>query len=171
MSSQKIVLYNGVKGLLEEIQIPRIDTSKGVMRFKTIRLWRNDMEREKDEIPFLMPAALIELLPSNYMELSNGLQSYDLTLRIHIVFESYKDEDLDVLNLVDGVYRKLQGKQFGYLAKLKRRAEDQNFDHSNWQDYMQDYDCGKAKDFPTSDKVETTLTDVDVEAEIKIITE
>lgn len=168
MSSQKIVIYEGLVTLLNTVSVPRIDASKPNMTFKTVRLYRNDMEREKEENPFLLPAALIELLPSNYMELSNGLQSYDLTVRIHYIFESYKDEDLDVLNLVDGAFRKIQAKQFGYFGKMKRRNEEQNFDHSNWQDYIQDYDCGRAKDYPTDDKVTTVLADVVVIPDIEI---
>ena len=30
-------------------------------------------------------------------------------------------------------------KQFGYYGKLLRRNEEQNFDHSNVQDYMIDF--------------------------------
>ena len=170
MSSQKIILYEGLVTLLGTVAVPRIDTTKEVMRFKTIRLWRNDLAKEKIEIPFLCPACLIELLPSNYMELGDGLQSYDLTVRLHILFESYKDQDLDVLNLVDGTYRKVQGKQFGYLAKMKRRNEEQNFDHDNVQDYIQDYDCGRAKDYPTETLVPATITEVVVIPDITIIT-
>lgn len=169
MPSQKEILYEGLKTDLLAVRYTRTDTGKEI-RFSKVELWRNNLEREKKEQPFKHVACFIEFMPSNYMELSNGLQSYDLTCRLHIVFESYKDEDLEILGLVDAVYRKVQLKQYGFLAKMKRRNEEQNFDHDNIQDYMQDYDCGKAKDFPTQTLVPATLTDVDVTPDIKIIT-
>lgn len=166
----KIILYEGVKADLLQVITTKGDGS--TMRFKVVELWRNLLQRENTEQPRLFPACFIEFLPSNYMEQSGGVQNYDLTLRLHICFESYKDEDTDVLKLVDATYAAVQLKQYGYFAKLKRREETQDFDHDNVQDYMQDYYAGKAKDFiadtrPTTDAQIDTITII---PEVKIIT-
>jgi hypothetical protein len=160
----KQILYNGLKSTLETVTAQRAEPLDGstAMSFKTIRLWRNDTERESEEIPFLLPACLIEFLPSNYSELSNQVQEYDMTVRLHIIFESYKDEDTDVLALVDATYAKVQATQYGFFGKMKRRNEEQNFDHTNWQDYIQDYDCGKVLDYSAQTNILTPLNDVDV---------
>lgn len=134
------------------------------MRFKTIELWRNNLARESEEQPFLYPACFIEFMPSNYMELGMGVQSYDMTVRLHICFESYKDEDIDILRLVDATYAVVQYKSYSIFGKMKRRNEEQNFDHDNVQDYMQDYEAGKGMDYLADKRPTTpvTLTEIDV---------
>jgi hypothetical protein len=156
MSKQAI--YAGLKPILEAVTAIRGD--KSVMTVKYVGVWRNNLQMEREEIPNQFPAIYIEFLPSNFMELSKGVQSYDLTTRLHICFESYKDEDLDVLELVDAVYRDTQFTQFGYSNKLKRRNEEQDFNHPNVQDYIQDYDCGKIMAY-IADKRATTEATVD----------
>lgn len=156
MSKQAI--YTGLKPILEAVTAVRADST--IMTVKYVGLWRNNLAREREEIPNQFPAIYLEFLPSNFMELSKGVQSYDLMLRLHICFESYKDEDLDILELVDAVYRNTQFTQFGYANKLKRRNEEQNFDHPNVQDYIQDYDCGKVPAY-LADKRVTTEADID----------
>ena len=141
----KLAIYEGLKPLLLATTAIRADNT--VMRIKTVEIWRNNLSREKVEQPKLFPAVFIEFLPTNYKELTGGLQSYDLTTRLHIIFESYKDEDTDVLKLTDEVYRTTHYKQFGYAGKMKRRNEEQDFDHDNVQDYIQDYDCGRGMEF------------------------
>jgi hypothetical protein len=154
----KIALYEGIKADLMQVTALKGDNTP--MRFKKVELWRNNLQRETKEQAFLFPSCFVEFLPSNYMELSSGVQSYDLTVRLHICFESYKDEDVDVLRLTDAVYAAMQGKQYSYFAKMKRRDETQDFDHDNVQDYMQDYYVGKAKDFG-ADARPTTEAQID----------
>ena len=156
MSKQAI--YAGLKPILLATTAIRADST--VMTVKYVGLWRNNLDRERSEIPNQFPAVYIEFLPSNFMELSKGVQSYDMMVRLHICFESYKDEDLDILELVDAVYRDVQFTQFGYANKMKRRNEEQNFDHPNVQDYIQDYDCGKVMAY-IADKRASTLADID----------
>lgn len=167
MSKQAI--YNGLKPILEAVTAIRIDGT--VMTIKYVGLWRNNLDRENEETPNLFPAIYIEFLPSNYMELSKGVQSYELTTRLHICFESYKDEDLDILELVDAVYRDTQFTQFEYSNKLKRRNEEQNFDHPNVQDYIQDYDCGKIMAYITDKRASTDATITDININPDIVTE
>jgi len=147
----KLTLYNGIKADLEAIT--------GI---KHVALWRNQLERENEEQPFLYPAIFVEFLPSNYQDKGNKAQSqqYDLTVRLHICFESYEDEDTTILTLVDSVWQTVHKKQYGVFGQLLRRNEEQNFDHSNIQDYIQDY-ATLGNDNKTSTLVSHTITDLD----------
>jgi hypothetical protein len=126
----KLTLYNSLKSDLTAIS--------GI---KKVFLWNNQLERENEEQPFLYPAIGIEFLPSNYMDKGKLAvsQQYDLTVRLHILFESYLDEDATILTLADNVWQTVHNKQYGTFGKLLRRNEEQNFDHPNVQDYIQDY--------------------------------
>lgn len=144
----KVTLYEGIKAHLEEITA-----------IKTVALWRNQIERENVEIPFLYPAVFIEFLTSDYMESSSkAYQTLNLTVRLHICFESYETEDLTILDLTQQVYEKMQLKQYGTFGAMKRRNEEQNFDHDNVQDFIQDYDIGQAKDFGADARPSTNAT-------------
>lgn len=161
----KKALYEGLRTDLLTVTANRATALAGttVMQFKTVRMYRNELLREKTENNFpLLPACMIEFLPSNYSEMSNQAQSYDMTVRLHILFESYKDEDTDVYALVDATYAKIQGNAYGNstvaFGKMKRRNEEQNFDHDNVQDYIQDYDCGKVMDY-TAQNIQTAPFD------------
>jgi hypothetical protein len=127
----KLTLFNGIVADLKTIPI---------LANKKVGLWNNQLEREGVEQAFLYPNVFIEFLPSDdYKDRGNTVQDYELTIRFHICFESYKDEDTTILTLIEDVYKKMHYKQYGTFGKIKRRSEDQNFDHSNVQDYMQDY--------------------------------
>ena len=165
----KKLLYTGLKADLLTVTAQRAAPLSGSteLKFKTVRMYRNELLRESEENNFPpLPACMIELLPSNYMELSNGVQCYELTVRLHILFESYKDEDTDIFALVDQTYAKIQGKSYGNsvcaFGKMKRRNEEQNFDHDNVQDYIQDYDCGTVMDYTAQNITKVQLNAVDV---------
>jgi hypothetical protein len=126
----KLTLYNSLKTDLTAIS--------GI---KKVFLWNNQLERESEENAFLYPSIGIEFLPSNYMDKGKLAvsQQYDLTVRLHILFESYLDEDATILTLADTVWQTVHNKQYSTFGKLLRRNEEQNFDHPNVQDYIQDY--------------------------------
>jgi hypothetical protein len=142
----KIELYKGIRNQLLNLVYTKEDNTTD--KIKTVALWRNQLARESEEIPFLYPAVFIEFLESSYMESSSKIyQTVEMTVRLHICFESYLTEDLDILNLTNKVFSTLQLKQFETYGLLKRRSEDQNFDHPNVQDYIQDYDVSLGKDY------------------------
>jgi uncharacterized protein (DUF2225 family) len=143
----KLTLYNSLKTDLEAIS--------GI---KKVFLWNNQLERESEENAFLYPAIGIEFLPSNYTDKGKLAvsQQYDLTVRLHICFESYKDEDTSILTLTDTVWQTVHNKQYGTFGKLLRRNEEQNFDHPNVQDYIQDY-ATLGNDNQTQDTTTATL--------------
>jgi hypothetical protein len=163
----KITLYEGIKTALTGLSYTKGDGS--TEHLKTIALWRNQIQREPVETPFLYPAVFIEFLPTNYMEgSSQAHQSVNMTVRLHICFESYKTEDLDILYLTQAVYSAIQLKQWGYWGKMKRRNEEQESDHPNVQDFIQDYDCGQGKDFG-ADKRPSVEGDIDTIVITKVI--
>lgn len=146
----QLTLYTGLKADLTAIS--------GV---KYVALWNNQLERENVEQPFLYPAIFIEFLPSNFRDKGNkaSSQEYDLTVRLHICFESYKDEDTDILTLKQNVWQTVHRKQYGVFGNLMRRNEEQNFDHPNIQDYIQDY-ATLGNDNYTNTLVPHTITDL-----------
>lgn len=156
----KLTLYNSLKTDLEAIT--------GI---KHVALWRNNLERENVENPFLAPAIFVEFLPSNYRDKGKLAvsQEYDLTVRLRIVFESYKDEDTDILTLTDSVWQTVHNSQYGTFGKLLRRNEEQDFDHDNVQVYIQDY-ATLGNDNQTQDTTTATLTPI-INATINTIDE
>jgi hypothetical protein len=156
----KLVLYQGLVTDLGAVRFDR--TIEGVVTecsIQTIGLWRNQLERENIEKPFLYPAVFIEFLNPIYMEGSSKVyQTVDMTVRLHVCWESYLDDDLDILNLTQEVYSALQFKCYGTWGAMKRRNEEQNFDHNNVQDFIQDYSVDKGKDFVSDRRPGTDAT-------------
>jgi len=144
----KLTLYNSLKTDLTAIS--------GI---KKVFLWNNQLEKESEENAFLYPSIGIEFLPSNYTDKGKLAvsQQYDLTVRLHILFESYLDEDTSILTLTDTVWQTVHNKQYGTFGKLLRRNEEQNFDHPNVQDYIQDY-ATLGNDNQTQNTILETLT-------------
>jgi hypothetical protein len=144
----KLTLYNSAKADLL--------TLAGV---KKVFLWNNILERENVSNPILFPSIGIEFLPSNYRDKGNKAQSqeYDMIVRLHILFESYLDEDATILTLTDSVWQLMHRKQYGTFGNFSRVNEEQNFDHPNVQDYIQDYRT-LGNDNKTNTLVSGTLT-------------
>ena len=92
---------------------------------------------------------------------SKVYQEIDMTVRLHILFETKITDDLDILLLSQAIYAQMQFKQYGYWGLMKRRAEIQNFDHDNVQDFIQEYDCGKGFDY-SADQRNTTTAEIDI---------
>lgn len=146
----KLTLYNGLK--------PDLEAITGI---KKVFLWNNQLERESEQNPFLYPSIGIEFMPSNYRDKGKQAisQEYDMIVRLHILFESYLDEDTTILTLTDNVWQTVHNKQYGTFGKLLRRNEEQNFDHPNVQDYIQDYST-LGNDNQTENTTTATLTPV-----------
>lgn len=146
----KLTLYNSLKTDLVAIN--------GI---KHVALWNNQLERENEENPFLYPAIFIEFLPSTFRDKGKFAvsQEYDMTVRLHVCFESYLDEDTTILTLLDSVWQTVHTKQYDIFGKLLRRNEEQNFDHPNVQVYIQDYST-LGNDNKTTDTTTATLAPV-----------
>jgi hypothetical protein len=146
----KLTLYNSLKADLVAIN--------GI---KHVALWNNQLERENEENPFLYPAIFIEFLPSTFRDKGKYAvsQEYDMTVRLHVCFESYLDEDTTILTLLDNVWQTVHAKQYDIFGKLLRRNEEQNYDHPNVQVYIQDY-ATLGNDNKTTDTTTATLAPV-----------
>jgi hypothetical protein len=124
----KLILYKDAR--------ERLETVCGI---KYVRLFNNQFEREKKENPFLFPCALIEFKPSQHRNFPYLIQEYDLTMTVHIGWESYEDDDIAILTFKQEVYKALQGLQSEYYSVLTRTEERPPVEHDNIQDYQMDF--------------------------------
>lgn len=143
----QLELYNALKSRVETL------TS-----LKKVGLWNNQFERENVNVPFGYPCCFIEFADISYSDYLKGEQLVTMTVNFHLGFESYKTEDTDIFTLKQQLHAKIQGYTTGYWTKMLRRAEVQNFDHTNVQEYIISYSV-TGKDY-------TTLTTATTEATV-----
>jgi len=124
----QLALYTAIKTRLETIA-----------SLKYVALWNNQFEREDINVSFNYPCAFIDFSDISYEDRLNGKQNCIMTVNIHIGFESYKTEDTDILTLKQTVNAMLHGKSLANQTRMLRRAETQNFDHTNVQEYIISY--------------------------------
>lgn len=143
----------------------RLDTLVASGDLKIVGLWNNQFDREKENVSFGFPCCFIEFVNTQYTDQTRGVQSYEMDVNIHIGFKSFATTDTDILTLkqtVHGVLQAYQSTGMPYETKLLRRAETQNFDHDDVQDYIITYHLS-GKDFtvnslPSTDATVDTLT-------------
>lgn len=116
-------------------------------RLKKIDLWNNQFEHSNNpdlrgEFAFNYPALYIEFRPSNFNDLSSGVQEFDLDIDVHIGFSSFKGSEMagiEILQLKQDIHRQIQRFACGNFDLLSRREQIQNFDHHNVQEYIITY--------------------------------
>lgn len=154
-------IYTYIKEQINE-QLPEI---------LTVGLFNNQFQRlSADKVKqnsFGFPAVFIEFGKSNFRDLSQGVQEFDLTITTHLGFESYKNEDTDILDLKQELYFVMQRLQTGYFSRLSRVAESQDFDHDNTQVFTTEYET-YSKDY-TKDIRNTTQVTVTAETTTTIV--
>jgi hypothetical protein len=128
---------------------------------KTVKLFNNQFENESTENPFLYPCCLLQFQANGFKDLSQGVQQFDMTVTTHLGFESYKDEDVDVLRLKQDLYKVVNRFRNEYFSRLLRVDERPNYNHSNVQVYETDYKT-TGKDFtddirPNKDVIATPV--------------
>jgi hypothetical protein len=157
----KIVLYSGLKTDLLTVSFTKEDGS--TMTVKSVGLWRNYLKREAEgkEDPKRLPAVFIEFLPATYTDKGNAAKSQNSSLgvKLHCVFESYKEDDLDLLRFEQAVWQKVHKKQYGNFSQFLRRGDNQDFDHTNIDDLTQEY-ITNGLDELTNTMVDATATPV-----------
>lgn len=134
----ELELYTALKQQIEA-ELPEI---------KTVRLFNNQFERMNEENAFLFPCCFIQFQSNGFRELSQGVQQFDMTVTTHLGFESYKDEDVDVLRLKQDLYKIVNRYRNEYFSRLLRVEERPNYNHDNIQVYETDYKT-TGKDFTT----------------------
>lgn len=124
----QLALYNELKARIETLP-----------KMKYVRLWNNQFEREDVNVSFNYPCCFIEFSDINYIDDLNGRQRVNMTVNLHIGFESYKTEDTDILQLKQDVNALVHFWSTENNTKFLRRSEMQNFDHTNIQEYIISY--------------------------------
>jgi hypothetical protein len=154
----ELEIYNAIKARIRD-KVPEI---------KNVRLFNNQFkkleEKKANENPFLFPSLLLEFeFPSGILDLNLGIQQMDVRLITHLGFESYKDEDENILALKQKVFKYLQhyNTADGGFTPLIRAGQQMDFDHDNLQVFKTEW-LTNVKDF-TADKrniteVSATLT-------------
>jgi hypothetical protein len=127
----------------------RLITYKTSLGLKTIGLWNNQFEREKENVAIDYPCVFVEFANIAYEDLLNGSQRYDMDVNIHIGFKSFKTEDTAILTLkqsINAILHTYSSSTSQYETRILRRGESQNFDHDDIQDYIITYHV-TGKDF------------------------
>lgn len=119
-----------------------------VTELKTIRVYNNQFDLVEDQqiYSFAWPCAFIEIVneqPAH--QLGAGFQVFDpVIVRIHIGHEYYngdgtQEENLDVFDLKDKVYKALQKFEPDGASAFFRSAENQDYTHTNLYHYIMDF--------------------------------
>lgn len=149
----KAAFFTALKTDLLTVSYTKEDSTTDNIKF--VSIYKNVDERKDN--PNLMPAVLIEFMPHDFRELTNAVQDYDLQVRLHVEFESYKDEDIDVLNCVEAVYVKVAHKQYAGFSKMIRISEETDNEMTNKQVYKMIFKT-HAKDFSADIRPSTPAT-------------
>lgn len=166
-------IYTKVKTALEAISWTDAD---GITQtLKNVDKYRGQFEPERAAQlqPSDFPAVFIQFSRENYIDLTFGVQMYDLNVTFHFGFESYADTELWVFQVKQAIHASMQGYQpeDETCSMLKRINEVQEDIHEQIQDFQQTYKC-TIKDFSADRRPSTpseapiTLTvDVTIQTE------
>jgi len=117
-----------------------------VTEVKTVRLWNDQFNQHSEENAWAYPAVFIEFLDMTWETTQLANQQGAITVRLHQGFESYKTEDLDVLDILGKIFKAVHGYQGASFSALQRTNDDQDVNHNQvivWRtDYVTDLvDC------------------------------
>lgn len=137
------------------------EIERDLPEIKTVKLYNNQFENESTENAFLYPCCLLQFQANGFKELSQGVQQFDMTVTTHLGFESYKDEDVDILRLKQDLFKVVNRFRNEYFSRLLRVDERPNYNHSNVQVYETDYKT-TGKDFTDDIRPSKTVTAIPV---------
>lgn len=132
--SVKKELYKSIKGI--------IDTNTCIKHFG---LFNSQFDNMGEENTFPFPCVFLEFLEINSLSIQEGAQQSEITLRVHIGFESIATEDLELFDIVEDVHVALQGfskkdeQDKDVFTPLERTSETQDTNHDNVIVWMADY--------------------------------
>lgn len=159
-SSDEVVLFNELKAVISA-KLPEI---------KHVARWNNQLKHEKEEIPFNYPAIFIEFNDYVYRELSGGQDEFDMTVRIRLAFETYKQDDIEVFTMnkkIRKTFRKFDGTGFVPFISLTKEAD---WDHDNRELFINDFRTGGVE-FPGEDsfiEIPADTVDLEINEDLKI---
>jgi hypothetical protein len=126
------------------------DADNKTQRLKNVDKYRGQFDPEKaaELQPSQFPAVFIQFTRENFLDLTFGIQMYDLNVILHFGYESYADTELWVFQVKQVIHSAMQGYQpeDETCSMLKRTAETQEDIHEQIQDFQQTYKC-TVKDF------------------------
>lgn len=142
-----------------QTQIETLLDSDNKKTVKTIRKWNNQVQWLLDKNGakvqlFRMPAVFIAFKTGDIMQLGNGVQMYDpLIFELHILNwqldakDGTLEQDLNVFNLKDDIYLKVQKFQPGLTDETIpagaaiRFSEQEDNEHPGVYHFIQSYRC------------------------------
>ena len=140
-----------------------------VPQLKYVGRYNSQRQHEDKEQPIGTPSLLIKMVPENFTDPGGGrgIQQFDLRITCFVDFVNFKDEGIDIYDLIDEVYIKGQlfvpvGDLWKQVGKLRRVGENEDNDHDQLQthemeflvkimDYSADIDRGKIQKTLTGD--------------------
>ena len=93
---------------------------------KTFRLFNNQFTSEEMESSLNYPAVFMEFETIDYRSITGGSQNIDFQINFHVGFASLETEDLKILDLLDEIYKSIQG-----FCGLQRSSEQQDVNVDN----------------------------------------
>lgn len=128
---------------------------------KKVGLYNNQFENESTENAFGYPCVFIQFQSNGFKELTNGVQQFDMTITTHLGFESYKDEDTDILRLKQDLFKVVNRFRNENFSRLLRVEDRPNYNHNNIQVFETDYNT-TGKDFTTDIRPNVNVTAIPV---------
>lgn len=130
-----------------------VDKLKGVTAstsepsFNTVAIWNNQIKNmiNASNYSFLSPAAFVETRLTDTDNLSFGITTNDINVRIHILDEELDamdgtlDQNISVFTLRDLVKNKLTGFRPFQTNYMQYVGEKQDFEHTNCYHYIIDF--------------------------------
>ena len=142
-----------------------------VKEIKTFELFNNQLQRESEEEARAYPLALFEYESILWESTAKQHQTGDADIVLHLAFERYQTEPLDYLDIVEKVYKALQGFavdcQFSGLSRIE---DEQDTDHDNcivWKIKFKTQILDDAAD-PDKDRQQTTITGINITGDLDI---
>jgi hypothetical protein len=146
----QLAIYNQLKARISTLQ-----------SLKYVALWNNQFEREDVNVAFNYPCCFIEFADSQYVDNLGGQQIGNLTVNLHLGFESYKTEDTSILQLKQDLNTLVHMWSTPNNTKFLRRMEVQSVDHTNVQEFIISYGVSgfdySAMNGPTTEAIIDTL--------------
>lgn len=131
----------------------------------------NRMEQGEEQAFPVHEAVFVEFVsPIPWRTKREGIQEADLTVRIHIGFESLLLEDLTVFDRKSAIHEALQGFKDNYFTAFVRVSETQDTDHSNYMVWTIDYQTTYTdiSTYTRRNFVEANVTTLTVNADLDI---
>jgi hypothetical protein len=154
-----------------------IDLLKTNEELKTVDMYRQQFDNWKKEDGFLMPAAFVELKPSNFQDLGGqaGNQLYEMTATIYIGFEHYSGTDFqEALELKQRIFKQFHRFEpvgTDCIGRFLRDGEELQGELDNVYVFAQSYTSCMDYDADTRPTNEITITIPVTRSEIDITDE